>query len=104
MIYKNIKKLHSDDVLRLKALAPFSEAENKKLMAISSVIQILLELSFISHFYLIACQINRTLRAKRTSLRNTSKVTKQFFMNQEFQRILKGSITRLRAPIYLMTK
>lgn len=31
MIYKNIKKLHPDDVLRLKRLAPFSESENKLL-------------------------------------------------------------------------
>jgi hypothetical protein len=27
MIYKNIKKLHDDDILRLKHLAPFSNAE-----------------------------------------------------------------------------
>ena len=38
MIYKNIKKLHHDDVIRLKRLAPFSDAENKLLLDVKSVI------------------------------------------------------------------
>lgn len=36
LIYKNIKKLHVDDVLRLKRLAPYSNQENKLLIEINS--------------------------------------------------------------------
>lgn len=36
LIYNNMKKLHSDDVLRLKKLAPFSKSENKHLISIHS--------------------------------------------------------------------
>lgn len=40
MIYNNIKKLHPDDVLRLKRLAPFSDKENKLLIEIDSDTQV----------------------------------------------------------------
>jgi len=39
MIYNKIKKLHPDDVLRLKRLAPFSESENQLLIEINKVEQ-----------------------------------------------------------------
>lgn len=32
MIYKNLKKLHFDDILRLKKLAPFSRDEEAVLL------------------------------------------------------------------------
>lgn len=39
MIYNNIKNLNSDDVIRLKKLAPFSDSENKLLISLDEDVE-----------------------------------------------------------------
>ena len=37
MVYKNIQKLHIDDIIRLKQLIPFNDVENSILLNLESV-------------------------------------------------------------------